>query len=137
MLRFVQLMIALRKRHGSIMRRRFLTGKPVEGREIAEIQWHGTELNHVQWDNHDAKVLAFTLAGSEANESDLHVVMNMSDEHISIELPIISGRCWCLAADTSLTSPQDIVLPCDQKPVRENYYPINTRTVVVFETMNC
>jgi glycogen operon protein len=137
MLRFVQLMIALRKRHGSIMRRRFLTGKPVEGRQMAEIQWHGTELNHVQWDNRDAKVLAFTLAGNEANESDLHVVMNMSDEHISIELPIIAGRFWCLAADTSLTSPQDIVLPCHQKPVRENYYPINTRTVVVFETMNC
>ncbi|MGZ8954330.1 MAG: glycogen debranching enzyme, partial [Methylovulum sp.] len=133
MLRFVQLMIALRKRHPAIMRRRFLTGKLVDGRDIAEIQWHGTEINKPLWDDPEAKVLAFTLAGIESEEPDLHVVMNMSNQPVSIELPVIAGRAWCLALDTSLKPPQDIVSPQDQKPVRENFYSVDTRTVVVFE----
>jgi len=133
MLRFVQLMIALRKRHPSIMRRRFLTGKPVNGRGIAEIQWHGTEIDKPLWGDYDAKVLAFTLAGVEDDEPDLHVAMNMSDQHVRIELPFISGRAWRLALDTSLNSPQDITLLPDQKPVCEDFYSVNSRAVVVFE----
>ena len=133
MLRFVQLMIALRKRHPAIMRRRFLTGKPVEGRSIAEIQWHGLELNKALWDDRDAKVLAFTLAGTDVDEPDLHVVMNMSDHQVIVELPVIADRPWCLALDTSLQAPQDIVPPEQQKPVREKLYPVSTRSVVVFE----
>jgi len=126
-------MIALRKRHPAIMRRRFLTGKPVNGRGIAEIQWHGTEIDKPLWDDHEAKVLAFTLAGIEADEPDLHVAMNMSDQQLRIELPVIAGRTWHLALDTSLHSPQDIVLPKHQKSVREAFYSVNNRAVVVFE----
>ncbi len=137
MLRFVQLMIALRKRHPSIMRRRFLTGKPVNGRGLAEIQWHGTEINKPLWDDPEARVLAFTLAGIESDEADLHVAMNMSDHKVSIELPDIEGRVWNLALDTSLKSPQDIAPPQEQRPVRENFYPVNARTVVVFENGPC
>jgi len=136
MLRFVQLMIALRKRHPSIMRRRFLTGKPVNGRGIAEIQWHGTEINKPLWDDYEARVLAFTLAGVENDEPDLHVAINMSDQQVIIELPLISGRAWCLALDTSLQSPQDIVPLQDQKAMHAHCYPLNTRTVVVFENMD-
>ena len=137
MLRFVQLMIALRKRHASIMRRRFLTGKFVNSRGMAEIQWHGAEINKPLWDDFNIKVLAFTLAGIETDESDLHVAMNMSDQQVIIELPVVVDHAWCLALDTSLKSPQDIVLPRDQKPVCENFYPINGRTVVVFENGYC
>jgi len=137
MLRFVQLMIALRKRHPAIMRRRFLTGKTVNGRGIAEIQWHGTEINKPLWDNPEAKILAFTLAGIDSDEPDLHVAMNMSDQQVSIELPVIAGCVWCLALDTSLKSPQDIMSPQDQKPVRGAPYSVNARTVVVFENVSC
>jgi glycogen operon protein len=134
-LRFAQLMIALRKRHPAIMRRRFLTGKTVNGRGIAEIQWHGEELNKPLWDDPEAKILAFTLAGIESDEPDLHVAMNMTDQQVSIELPVIAGRSWRLALDTSLKSPQDIVLPQDQKPLRENAYSLESRAVVVFENV--
>ena len=134
-LRFVQLMIALRTRHSSIMRRRFLTGKPANGRGIAEIQWHGSELNKPLWDDYEARLLVFTLAGVESNEPDLHVVMNMSDQAVSTELPVISGRSWCLALDTSLKSPLDIVPPEEQKIMKDKRYTVNTRTVVVFENV--
>jgi len=62
MLRFVKQMIALRKRHPSIMRRRFLTGGVIEGKNMADVSWHGTEINKPLWNNPDARILAFTLA---------------------------------------------------------------------------
>ncbi|MFZ2313097.1 MAG: glycogen debranching enzyme, partial [Methylobacter sp.] len=99
--------------------------------------WHGTEINKPLWGDPEAKLLAFTLAGIESDEPDLHVVMNMSDQQVSIELPVIAGHAWCLALDTSLTSPQDIVSPQDQKSVREDFYSVNTRAVVVFENLVC
>jgi glycogen operon protein len=133
MLRFVQLMIALRKRHPSIMRRRFLTGRMLEGKNKPDIAWHGTELDKPLWYDYDARILAFTLTGLEENEADLHVVINMSDESATIELPVIEGKKWCVALDTSLPSPYDITLPDHQNPFDQNGYSVNSKAVVVFE----
>ncbi|MDD1613230.1 MAG: hypothetical protein LUP98_01050, partial [Methylococcaceae bacterium] len=83
----------------------------------------------------EARILAFTLAGIESHEADLHIVMNMSDEIATIELPIIKGKKWCLALDTSLPSPQDIISPPDQKPLGKGFYPVESKAVVVFENV--
>jgi glycogen operon protein len=135
MLRFVKSMIALRKRHSSIMRRRFLTGEVIAGKKMPDISWHGTEINKPLWNNPEARILAFTLAGIESHEADLHIVMNMSDEIATIELPIIKGKKWCLALDTSLPSPQDIISPPNQKPLGKGFYPVKSKAVVVFENV--
>jgi len=135
-LRFVQQMIALRKRHPSIMRRRFLTGSVIEGKNRLDISWHGTELNKPLWHDPEARILAFTLVGFGATEADLHIVMNMSDEVTTMELPAVEGKKWCLALDTSLQSPRDIIPPQDQKPFSENFYSVNSKVVVVFENVD-
>jgi glycogen operon protein len=132
-LRFAQMMIALRKRHGSIMRRRFLTGKPVEGRDILDIYWHGRQVNQPLWHDPEARLLVFTLAGVQSEEADLHIMLNMGDEKESVELPIIENRTWCLALDTSLPSPKDIVEPDKQKPFTKKYYMVNAKSVVGLE----
>jgi glycogen operon protein len=132
-LRFVQKMIALRKRHPSLMRRRFLTGNPVPGRSIPDVTWHGAQLNAPLWDDYEARILAFTLSGVAENEPDLHIVMNMSEQAATMELPVVTGREWCLAADTSSTAPGDIVALEEQKPLKHHYYPVDSQTVVVFE----
>ncbi len=136
MLYFVQQMIALRKRHPSIMRRRFLTGKCVEGKNITDISWHGTQIDKPQWQDLETRILAFTLAGCDSNEPDLHIVMNMSDDNAPAELPIIQGMQWCLAVDTSLPSYQEILPPQNQKPVKNQHYLVTHKTVVVFENIN-
>jgi|CXWL01.1.fsa_nt_gi glycogen operon protein len=133
MLRFVQQMIALRKRHASIMRRRFLTGKTLEGKSMPDIVWHGIELDKPLWGDSDAGVLAFTLAGVGDNEPDLHIIMNMSEEGIAMPLPVIPGKAWCLAVDTSCSSPEEIIAPPDQRVLRLPFYTVNSQTVVVFE----
>ena len=135
MLRFVQQMIALRKRHPSLMRRRFLSGAEVENRNIADVSWHGIELDAPLWNDYDARVLAFTLAAAADGEADIHVMLNFSDTDIAMALPAIEGRALRLALDTSLATPDDIVSPQDQTPFNDKRYTVAARTVVVFEAV--
>jgi glycogen operon protein len=135
MLRFVQHMIALRKRHPSIMRRRFLTGGIIAGQHKADITWHGSEIDKPLWNDSEARILAFTLAGMESKEADLHIVMNMSDKNTTIQLPVIKGKKWCVSVDTSQQSPHDIISPYDQKSLGKNIYSVNSKTVAVFENI--
>jgi len=136
MVYFVQQMIALRKRHPSIMRRRFLTGKRIEDKNIADISWHGTQLENPQWNGAETRILAFTLAGRNDNEADLHIIMNMSDELAQVELPPIPGKEWRLAVDTSLPSYQDIIPPQNQKKVNSQHYSVSQKSIVVLENFN-
>ncbi len=133
-LRFTKEMIALRKRHPSLMRRHFLTGNLMEKKNMADISWHGNSLGKTPlWDDKDAQSVAFTLAGIKTEEPDLHVVMNMSDSYLISELPKIKGREWRLAMDTALPSPDDIVPPNQQKITELQQYRVEARTVVVLE----
>jgi len=135
--RFVQQMIALRKRHPSIMRRHFLTGKPSGERLLPDIIWHWQNGDDVPcWDDPHAQLLRYTLIGREiheAHEADLHIVMNMADTAVTINLPVFEGRIWYLAVNTSLVSPGDIVLPNKQKRAGKSGYQVAGRSVVVFE----
>ncbi len=133
MVNFVQQMIALRKRHPSIMRRQFLTGNNVEGKNIKDISWHGTQINQPQWIEQETRLLAYTLAGMHADEADLHIVMNMSDEKASVDVPLISGKEWCLAVNTSLPSFHEVIPPQHQQLIKNQAYIVNSKTIVVLE----
>ena len=133
MLRFVQQMIAFRSRHPSIMRRRFLTGERVNGRDIKDIEWHGAELNTPRWDDADNQLLAYTLAGMSETEPDIHIAINMSEDAISIALPPIKGKLWCVALDTSKKSPKDIIRQSNQQTITTDSFMVSGKTVVAFE----
>jgi glycogen operon protein len=136
-LRFVQNMIQLRKRHPSLMRRNFLNGEILENRGIQDITWHGLEPDQApDWNNPANRLLAFTLAGVEENDADLHVIMNMSEDKQLMHLPEIANRTWCLAVDTSLKMPNDIIPHELQKPLSKAVYAIEARSVVVFENID-
>jgi glycogen operon protein len=134
MLGFVQGMIALRRRHPSLMRRRFLTGQRRAGQRTPDICWHGARLFDPPWDDPDARVLAFTLAGVSAAEEDLHVVMNMSEDSLEAPLPTLPGRAWYRAVDTGLPSPDDLRPPAEQPRVDGAFYRAAPRSVVVLES---
>src|SRR4029077_3503000 len=82
-------MIALRRRHPSLVRNAFFTGKPMPDRGIPDIAWHGARLNEPAWHDNTSQFLAFTVAGLTANEEDLHVILNMSDMVMDAALPEI------------------------------------------------
>jgi glycogen operon protein len=101
MLDFVRGMIALRRRHPSLSRERFLTGTPQDGQTEPDIAWHGIELNDPSWGDGEGRSLAFTLPGITAEEPPLHVMLNMHDRAHDFAVPQIPGRTWRLAVDTA------------------------------------
>lgn len=133
MLRFVREMIAFRKRHPSLMRREFLKGPAAEGR-LPDVAWHGRRLNEPQWDNSDAHVLAYTLAAAVDGEEDLHVMLNMSDGPMEMELPVIPGRKWYRAVDTSRPSPADVLNAAVQPEAGGRTYAVAARSIAVLES---
>jgi isoamylase len=132
MMRFTKKMIAFRRRHPSLMRKQFLTGQRT-GNNLPDITWHGLKLDDPRWDDPDAKVLAFTLAGTTEREEDLHVMLNMSEWTVQMELPAVSGRSWYRAVDTSLPLKSDILDARKQPKTEQHLYAVAPRSVVVLE----
>jgi glycogen operon protein len=133
MLRFVRELIAFRRRHPSLMRPRYLTGRLEVARGIYDITWHGFRLNEPLWQDPQAQVLGFTLAGCSSAEEDLHVVINMSEFAIDVPLPVIAQRHWYLALNTAAISPYDMIEREHQQLVVGKTQPLQARSIVVFE----
>ena len=133
MLRFTRRMIAFRRRHPCLMRRRFLNGRPGDG-GLPDVSWHGVRLDEPPWHDPEARILAFTLGARTDGEEDLHVVFNMSEESTSMPLPSLSRRRWHVAVDTGRASPADILEPGEQSPLRSSRVAAEARSVVVLES---
>ncbi len=130
---FVQQMIALRRRHPSLMRRRFLSGEPTSEGGLADISWCGAEGNPPDWNDSEAQLLGFTLAATDTDEADLHVMLNMSWQTIITRPPVISGRRWHLAVDTAATNADYIFAPEQQQPVADMQIKVNPRSIIILE----
>ncbi len=133
MLRFTREMIAFRRRHPSLMRRRFLTGKPVALTGVADVSWYGSDLTAPDWKDPVDQVIAFTLSAVRNKEPHLHVIMNMSDLDHEMPIPALNEVTWQLAVDTTKIAPQDVVTPDAQQVWTEAVYPAKGRSVVVLE----
>jgi glycogen operon protein len=106
MLRFTREMIALRKRHPSLRRRRFF--EPPRDGATPQIEWYGERLEPPDWHDPEARVLCFTLAGIAAGEPALHVMINLASTVRALPLPQILPGQWHRIADTTLVAPDDI-----------------------------
>jgi isoamylase len=133
MLRFVSELIALRRRHPSLRRRRFLSGRTRRGAALPDIAWHGPTLEDPGWEDAEVCCLAFTLAGRGEAEEHIHVMMNMSEEPQTFALPPVPGRVWHRAVDTAREGPEDILLPSEQPPVKDSTLRVDPRSLVVLE----
>jgi isoamylase len=129
MLRFTRELIALRRRHPSLRRTRFLNGHAAG--IPAEIHWYGESLSPPVWDDGHARVLCFTLAGVTRQEPALHVMINMTSTMRELPLPDLAVRNWRRIADTTLIAPDDVV-PAGVAVV-EGHYPLGPHGVAVFE----
>jgi glycogen operon protein len=129
MLRFTRELIALRKRHPSLRRARFLNGHSPG--TAAEIQWYGETLEAPDWQDAGASVLCFTLAGAEPQEPALHVMLNMSVTGRSLPLPDAVARNWRRIVDTTYVAPDDVV-PAGVA-VTGSHYVLGPHGIAVFE----
>jgi glycogen operon protein len=133
--RFFRQMIALRRRHASLRRRSFLSGGQ-NRRGLQDIRWHGLELDRPEWENASSRILAFTLAGEEPLEPDLHVMLNMDDAPHDFAVPDDDDRRWLLFADTSKPSPGDIAEPGQAVPFEGERYTVEGRSIVILESQD-
>jgi isoamylase len=129
MLRFTRELIALRRRHPSVRRSRFLNG--LTPGTPPEIHWYGEQLKPPAWDDPQARVLCFTLPGAEPSEKALHVMINMASTKRTLQLPGGPDRNWRRIADTTLVPPDDIV-PTGI-PVPDMFYILAAHGVAIFE----
>jgi glycogen operon protein len=133
MLRFVRGLIALRKRHPSLSRRRFLAGRPKSGSDLADVTWHGLGLASPPWDDPKARHLALALAPVRPDEPVLYIAVNMDSEAKRFELPPLGDRVWHRALDTGAASPTDLSPPGDQVPVGADRLVVRSHSVVALE----
>ncbi|SAK64752.1 glycogen debranching enzyme GlgX [Caballeronia catudaia] len=135
MLRFVREMIALRKRHASLRRRRFLTGRPESGQTHPDVAWHGERLDEPAWHDRGARFVALTLAGHAPDEPMLHIVLNMNDDARDAALPVLDHRSWRRIVDTSAEAPRDIVPDSETADIERGVCRVEARSVVVLESL--
>ncbi len=133
MLRYTRELIALRRRHPSLLANRFYDGRPVPGRGLPDIAWHGERLGALPWNQPEGRILRFTIAGHSADEEDLHVCLNASDRAIVADLPVVPGRRWHVALDTARPPPDDVLPPERQRPHAAPCCEVAARSVVVLE----
>jgi glycogen operon protein len=129
MLRFTRELIALRKRHPSLCRPRFLNGHAPG--VPAEIQWYGESLEPPLWQDAEARVLCFTLLGTTPQENALHVMINMESTARTLPLPDAAVRNWRRFADTTLVAPDDVV-PAGARVVGDQYR-LGPHGIAIFE----
>jgi len=124
--RFTKEIIAFRKRHPSLRRTRFFTGRDNDRNSISDINWYSPVLTQPDWSK-KSKSLACLIDGSrletdaEEDGNDLYLIFNASKKLHAFNLPKLpSEKKWWRAVDTSLPSPQDIVPEGEEVFVKPN-----------------
>jgi glycogen operon protein len=129
-LAFTRGLIALRREHPALHRNRFFDGQ-VNGRGMKDLSWHGSKLNTPGWDDPSGQLLAFTLGAVDDVASDVHVIANMSDQPIDVELPELIQRRWHRAVDTALPPGEDLARPGTEPVVPGPGYRIDRHSIAV------
>jgi glycogen operon protein len=121
LLRFTQLMIALRKKHFAISRDQF----------VSRVTWHGIKPGEPDWTGLK-RTLAFQLHGG-LGQPEFHVMFNAHWEWQRFTLPLCDGQLrWKRLVDTNLQSPDDIVEDRDAVLLRPaDHYFVAPRSTVI------
>ncbi|HID03254.1 MAG TPA: glycogen debranching enzyme, partial [Desulfobacterales bacterium] len=131
---FTKGMIKLRKRHPCLMQRQFMSGAKNDISKLPDVSWHGKQLNKPQWREQSSQVLACTLSRVDPDEEDLHLMFNMSDESLNMELPKLKERTWHMAVDTARSISSGVIEPEQQKKITEESIQVSSHSVVVCES---
>jgi glycogen operon protein len=121
--RFAREMIALRKRHPALRRRRFFRGSGPKKNLPPDVIWHGVEPGVPDFTG-TSRSLAFVLNGALTGrepDRDLYLICNAWREALAFRVPVApGGRPWRRVVDTAQPSPLDIVEEEEGPRVRAN-----------------
>lgn len=127
---FFKEIIAFRKNNSYLTRRHFFRSETTNNKGLKALAWHGVQLNKPGWDTWYAKALAFTMGAIEVDDQDIHVMMNMDNQPLNFELPIVEGYQWYRFVDTHLSAPYDITTTA-QPEIASNHYMVQPYSIVI------
>ncbi|AEX85147.1 glycogen debranching enzyme GlgX [Marinitoga piezophila KA3] len=132
--RFLKLLITFRKKHHTLRREHFFTGRDYTGDGIPDITWHGVKLFNPDF-SYFSRTLAFMISGSDYNDpdtpedNDIYVAMNFYTDTLNFELPKLQNKQWYRIIDTNLNSPDDFLeIP---EIYNEQFYPVSPKSIIV------
>jgi glycogen operon protein len=131
---FVAALIELRKRHPALRDDRWLTGAPVDGSGIPDVEWRhpdGRAMTGGDWTNPEGRVLVAILYASPADAAAadrVAIALNAGASPVTVRLPDARDRfTWRLCIDTA--SPAGHPDPASRVVVDAT--PVAARSVIV------
>ncbi|MDR2370808.1 MAG: glycogen debranching protein GlgX [Treponema sp.] len=136
--RFAKEIIAFRLRHHGFMRPEFYTGRDGNYNAIPDISWYDDKGDAPKWDKLNY-CLALRMDGSKADiladrdDNDFFIMFNAGLEPAVFRIADApEGKTWVRAVDTGLPSPEDILSPGNEKPLKSpKTYTIAARSMAV------
>jgi glycogen operon protein len=111
-LRFTRAMIALRRRHSALRRRRFFHGRWTRWYHAPDVAWHGIEPGRPDFSS-QSRSLALTIDGRQTGreeDEDLYIAFNAWEKPLTFVVPgSPNGRAWRRVVDTSQPPPEDFI----------------------------
>jgi isoamylase len=149
LLEFTRGLIAFRKQHPVLHRRRFFEGLFLPGADIKDLTWFkldGTEMVDAQWADPEVRSIGMRVAGEAIDERDaegsrisdatLLVLINSYHEELVFTLPEAGGADdsqWELFMDTRSAAPPG---PSGKKYPVENTYALAPRALALFRRVS-
>jgi isoamylase len=123
LLRFVQSLIAFRRRQPNVRRGSFLTGKAVKANQLPDVSWYGPDGKPIDWNaNGPSLTSIFGTAGlSDPAARAVMFMLHADNEPREFKMPAAAaGQKWRLFIDTAAEPPGDIY-PEANGPVLEEH----------------
>jgi glycogen operon protein len=136
--RFVKEMIAFRRRHPGFMRPEFYTGRDGNYNAIPDISWFDENGYTPNWDKLNT-CLALRMDGSKSDiladqdDNDFFIMFNAGEKQVLFSVcDALEGKTWVRTVDTSLPSPQDILVPGREQTLQfPDRYLVKARSMVI------
>ncbi len=134
MLRFVQNLVAFRRKHPSLRSGHHPVGDDPVGCGFPDVSWHGTRAWEPDW-SASSRLIAVMRNGhnTEGDDNHVYVAVNSHWSEHDMQLPDLpAGLRWHRFADTFAEAPNDVATP-GQEPILadQHGFTIGPRSAVV------
>jgi len=129
LIEFVQLLVALRRRHPELRRETFLKGTSSRAgaKDVTWLNVRGVEMSQTEWLDDGVRTLGVWLGRGNQAAGRLLILLNGSHLDQQFVLPpAATGTDWIVRFDTAFEQPEEI-------RVVSEHYPIGARSVVLLE----
>jgi glycogen operon protein len=127
MIRYVQQLIAFRKRHPALHSSRELTGQDPKRTGMPDLSFHGEDAWQLREDP-SVRQFGMLLGGAYMDDEDIYLVFNMHWNEHKFALPALKkGKCWYRQFTTEKGFLEEPECIAEQKTV-----PVEERTIEIF-----